>query len=436
MSRPIAAGRINNTPVIPVLTGVPVAATNYLDRPAPAGYFIFPDLSVRHEGWYRLVFNLYEATKDPEDADVDRPFKPVEANTAPSTDPRAPHPHENMALRLEVRSTPFQVYSAKKFPGLSESTTLSRLVAEQGCRVRIRRDVRMRKRVDGRKDDAEILDDGHHSRHDTPESYHPYTPNVDRPRSISRSSMDGSQYSSDHYRRTSMENGYQGHVYQTATTPGSSGPVYSSGYPTNILTTPPVGTSTPQYSSYPQPTPITASTASHQQFAVPQPRLSQDRAFEGINHSSVQRFDQKQYWEQPKIKAMPRATTPEPYASGVEVSNMLAPLRDRPHTPRQLNVNAGLSRWDIPEPTASKHRLSPPTLHAQMKPLKAGMRPETEQSVKHWSADSMEPDRNLYGHEDDSVFDEPNSISIPYRRADGKTVLKRIPNPEALPAAR
>ena len=41
---------------------------------------------------------------------------------------------------------PFTVFSAKKFPGLSESTSLSRIVAEQGCRVRIRRDVRMRRR--------------------------------------------------------------------------------------------------------------------------------------------------------------------------------------------------------------------------------------------------------------------------------------------------
>ena len=43
--------------------------------------------------------------------------------------------------RMEVKSDLFTVYSAKKFPGLAESTNLSRTVAEQGCRVRIRRDV-------------------------------------------------------------------------------------------------------------------------------------------------------------------------------------------------------------------------------------------------------------------------------------------------------
>ena len=47
---------------------------------------------------------------------------------------------------MEVKSQDFVVYSAKKFPGLTESTALSRTVAEQGCRVRIRRDVRMRRR--------------------------------------------------------------------------------------------------------------------------------------------------------------------------------------------------------------------------------------------------------------------------------------------------
>ncbi|KAK0127775.1 velvet protein [Cadophora gregata f. sp. sojae] len=48
--------------------------------------------------------------------------------------------------RLEIKSELFTVFSAKKFPGLAESTSLSRTVAEQGCRVRIRRDVRMRRR--------------------------------------------------------------------------------------------------------------------------------------------------------------------------------------------------------------------------------------------------------------------------------------------------
>ncbi|KAH8677420.1 velvet factor-domain-containing protein [Xylariales sp. PMI_506] len=139
-ARPMAHGRVQ-TPAAttpPVLTGVPVSACCYLDRPVPAGYFLFPDLSVRHEGRYKLIFRLYERNKDPEDANM--PTEPVD--------------HADMmededlffTFLNEVRSVAFTVYSAKKFPGLTESTALSRAVAEQGCRVRIRRDVRMRRR--------------------------------------------------------------------------------------------------------------------------------------------------------------------------------------------------------------------------------------------------------------------------------------------------
>jgi hypothetical protein len=123
-ARPIANGRVGGekTQALTVLTGTPVAGMVYLDRPEPAGYFIFPDLSVRHEGKYRLSFSLYEEMKN-----------------ATSEEAHVTH-------RLEVRSEAFTVYSAKKFPGLTESTSLSRMVAEQGCRVRIRRDIRMRRR--------------------------------------------------------------------------------------------------------------------------------------------------------------------------------------------------------------------------------------------------------------------------------------------------
>lgn len=142
-ARPIAQGRGMPAPApAPVLTGVPVSGMAYLDRPKPAGYFIFPDLSVRHEGKYRLRFSLYEETKD-------RDEMPQPA--------REGEPCEFAAHRIEVKSKPFTVFSAKKFPGLAESTALSRIVAEQGCRVRIRRDVRMRRRSDrpGR-DDSEV----------------------------------------------------------------------------------------------------------------------------------------------------------------------------------------------------------------------------------------------------------------------------------------
>lgn len=134
-ARPMAHGRVNTPAAInpPILTGVPVSGMAYLDRPAEAGYFIFPDLSVRHEGYYRLSFSLYETCKDESDADA-------------STEMPDPGASLGVDWRMEIKTRAFNVFSAKKFPGLMESTQLSKTVADQGCRVRIRRDVRMRKR--------------------------------------------------------------------------------------------------------------------------------------------------------------------------------------------------------------------------------------------------------------------------------------------------
>ncbi len=143
-ARPIAHGRVQQAPapaLVPVLTGMPVSGMAYLDRPNEAGYFIFPDLSVRHEGKYKLSFNLYEQTKDKNDLDAEHSNEP---KLSPPKGVAAPD--SSFDWRLEIKSKEFQVYSAKKFPGLAESTALSRTVAEQGCRVRIRRDVRMRRR--------------------------------------------------------------------------------------------------------------------------------------------------------------------------------------------------------------------------------------------------------------------------------------------------
>jgi len=131
-SRRIAPGRMQGQPNPPILTGSPVSGMAYLDRPAAAGYFIFPDLSVRHEGHYRLSFSLFETTKDEKDFDLEPP-------SDDGLDTGAD-------WRMEIKTAPFDVFSAKKFPGLMESTPLSKEVADQGCRVRIRRDVRMRKR--------------------------------------------------------------------------------------------------------------------------------------------------------------------------------------------------------------------------------------------------------------------------------------------------
>jgi hypothetical protein len=193
-ARTIAPGRPSTTPSFPVLTGTPVAGMAYLDRPTPAGYFIFPDLSVRHEGKYRLSFALFENLSEVKDLDPDDPDVIFDGN-------------HFVTHRAEVKSAPFTVFSAKKFPGLSESTALSRMVAEQGCRVRIRRDVRMRRRENkGSKDwDDYEGEEGYEQRRTATPDYNqqPNIPiNSDRPRSIS----DASNHSLVPDRRPSMDN--------------------------------------------------------------------------------------------------------------------------------------------------------------------------------------------------------------------------------------
>lgn len=232
-ARPIAKGRAPaQAPTFPVLTGSPVAGMAYLDRPSPAGYFIFPDLSVRHEGMYRLSFSLFEELKEAKDGDNEVEGSPRAKDKLLSSNPMTPRAHVH--YRLEVKSTPFAVFSAKKFPGLSESTPLSRTVAEQGCRVRIRRDVRMRRR-DKPTDGYQDFEDENAS---YPHSEHYGTPHQDpdRPRSISNASADAqTPYSNG--RRTSIHDiSYFPQAYQQATyqpppppVPAQSATSYTSG---------------------------------------------------------------------------------------------------------------------------------------------------------------------------------------------------------------
>ncbi|KAL2828399.1 velvet factor-domain-containing protein [Aspergillus cavernicola] len=185
-ARPMAQGRLAPAPSCPVLTGVPVAGVAYLDRPSQAGYFIFPDLSVRHEGVYRLSFHLFEQTKDHKDATQGTKLP------SPLVPGKLSAPQQFLDFRLEVVSVPFTVYSAKKFPGLTTSTHLSRIIAEQGCRVRIRRDVRMRRRGDKRADNYDydeerVYSNRHSDRFATPDGYSNPT---ERPRSTSISTVD------------------------------------------------------------------------------------------------------------------------------------------------------------------------------------------------------------------------------------------------------
>ncbi|KAF9364476.1 hypothetical protein BGX34_001405 [Mortierella sp. NVP85] len=90
----------------------------------PGWYFSFPDLSIRTEGVYTLKFSLMRFGSfdfsDSEDG------------------------HASTIIAEEV-SEPFTVFSAKKFPGMTESTELSKTFAKQGLKIPIRNDLRVRK---------------------------------------------------------------------------------------------------------------------------------------------------------------------------------------------------------------------------------------------------------------------------------------------------
>lgn len=282
LARPMAHGRVQPPPnQPPVLTGMPVSGMAYLDRPTEAGYFIFPDLSVRHEGKYKLSFNLYEETKEAKDADAEP------SNEQKPKIPGGSAPDSSFDWRLEVKSAMFTVFSAKKFPGLAESTSLSRTVAEQGCRVRIRRDVRMRRRDGKANGDYDDVAEEEYVRAGRPVANDPYT---SRARSLS-SEDDVRQPYSEQDRRLPGEYapaGPQGHLNfgqqygqpyaapapQFAQPPPPAPPSYQSA----------LGPYNQSGSQYPRPAPPPPSYAPQSAYPSTTPR---EREFEEHRRASV-----------------------------------------------------------------------------------------------------------------------------------------------------
>ncbi|ORY53791.1 hypothetical protein BCR33DRAFT_674963, partial [Rhizoclosmatium globosum] len=78
-------------------------------------YFVFPELAVRSSGRYRLKFDLYEMN-----------FM-HRLNSVPP-----------IAMAF---SEVFQVYSPKSFPGITKTTVLSKCLARQGLKIRLRSSV-------------------------------------------------------------------------------------------------------------------------------------------------------------------------------------------------------------------------------------------------------------------------------------------------------
>ncbi|KAG2173551.1 hypothetical protein INT44_007142 [Umbelopsis vinacea] len=114
------------------------------------GFFLFSDISIRVEGYFRLRFTLFEIVG-------------------------------TRAVRLtSTLSDVFQVYSPKLFPGMAESTLLTRHLSDQGMRIRIRKENRVQLSKRKRSEDAGSVDDASCSQPPSPvtSNSHPSPPCV------------------------------------------------------------------------------------------------------------------------------------------------------------------------------------------------------------------------------------------------------------------
>ena len=477
---------------LPVLTGTPVAGMAYLDRPKPAGYFIFPDLSVRHEGKYRLSFNLYEELKEPEkDADVDSPEP--SPRILDKTTNKGSGCKDVVHFRLEVKSGPFSVFSAKKFPGLSESTQLSRTVNDQGCRVRIRRDVRMRRRdktSDGYQNNGD--DSGYHHPDRFATAHHP----PDRPRSISNASAEASTpYSIE--RRGSLHDVdyYHGAGYQQPPPPPrQSATSYASHlsfggpstphYQTPVMNVPPPP---PLQQAYPQPPqvyghgpPIHARQISaphnytypcqppQQATYVPPPYID-EKPFHDVRHSSGDALSARQQMpsdsyvqHHPALQAhsassLMRSLTPlntntanqaqpslPPIKSLVQTSDMESPssepkssMTGGPHGPQNpysanSHLPAGCPSYTSGTPQSS-HARSTSQGKRMFESAFDGSHVNQPLHGGKRPSEALAAQDTLHVQTDDgeyiAEYDDLNGGSLGYRRADGTIQYKKCPSP-------
>lgn len=369
-TRQIAPGRLPQVPApLPVLTGMPVAGMAYLDRPSPAGYFIFPDLSVRHEGKYRLAFNLFEELKEPQDADAETSITSPDhpRNVMLRSSPMAPQAHVH--FRLEVKSDPFTVFSAKKFPGLSESTALSRVVADQGCRVRIRRDVRMRRR-EGKhgKGYDDYDEEGSYSRQDQFATPDPYSqaPMSERPGSVSNGNMNGNidvstPYGLGHHRSSTQDlNYYQSTAHQAPTAPLAEAPRHNFTSHMNFGSTSVPHFHVPAYPASAPPVPQHPQTFSQSTSSTPYSSTGQARHMSNPNiygHHSSQSLQYPQNYQLQTQAQYPSSSPAQSQASyqtnGHSQSQVQYPplyhSQPQPQLPPQRTYSQGSNFRQVPE---------------------------------------------------------------------------------------
>jgi hypothetical protein len=130
----VSANKDDTPPPSNALLGTVVSSLHKLKDTSnqDGAFFIFGDLSVRHEGKFRLLFTLYK-------------MENLECIHITST-----------------LSTVFTVFAAKNFPGLAESTFLTRSFSDQGVRLRLRKDSRTMTTKKRSQAAADIVGGGYH----------------------------------------------------------------------------------------------------------------------------------------------------------------------------------------------------------------------------------------------------------------------------------
>lgn len=116
-----------------------VNASLLQDTDKKTGYwFVLQDLSVRMEGFFRYVA-MHQTSTHVQLADL---LHRLKMNFIDVGDPSSKSGlnRSSCPVLASVFSDSFQVYSAKKFPGVIESTPLSRAFAGQGIKIPIRKE--------------------------------------------------------------------------------------------------------------------------------------------------------------------------------------------------------------------------------------------------------------------------------------------------------
>ncbi|KAI0133683.1 velvet factor-domain-containing protein [Xylariales sp. AK1849] len=105
----------------PQLVGTTASSLHRLkaDDNHDVAIFVFPDLTVKREGFFILRFVLMNLEEDPTSGSIG-----------------------DWVTICECHSQTFQVFSPRGFPGMAESTFLTRSFSDQGVRLRLRKDSR------------------------------------------------------------------------------------------------------------------------------------------------------------------------------------------------------------------------------------------------------------------------------------------------------